>query len=61
MAIKKKVKYVLCWEGKRLPHMTFDDKREAITARHLETQQMEMAEYSPAELKKKFTIRKIKG
>ena len=55
----KKKKYALFWKGKRLPNMTFDTEAEAITARRLETQQMELAEYTPSQLKRMLKVKKV--
>ena len=52
--------YALYWKGKRLNDLgTFRTKKEAETARGIEMTQMELAEYSPAQLKKYLTIKKI--
>ena len=52
--------YVLYWKGKRLSSLgTFKTKEEAETARGIEMTQMELAEYSPAQLKKYLTIKKL--
>lgn len=53
--------YALFWKGKRLRDLgTFDTKLEAETTRGIEMTQMELAEYTPAQLNKWFRIRKVK-
>lgn len=54
------------WKGK-LHHyedgspLVFDSRKEAETWVRLETQQMELADYTPAELRKMMKIKKVKG
>ena len=57
----KKSKYALFWKGKRLRDLgTFDSKIEAETTRGIEmTLEMELAEYSPSQLRKWFKIKKV--
>jgi len=57
--VKTKSKYALFWKGKKIPKMTFDSKTQATTAWRLETQQMELAEYSPLQLKRMLKVKKI--
>jgi len=40
--------------------MTFDNQARATTAWRIETTQMELAEYSPAQLKRFLTIKGVK-
>lgn len=54
------VRYALFWKGKRLRELgTFHSLSEAETSRGLEMTQMELAEYSPSELKRWFKIKKV--
>ena len=50
--------HALFWKGVELPNMDFTTKAEAITARRLKYQQMELAKYSPQQLDKFLKIKK---
>lgn len=53
-------KYALFFKGKRLKDLgTFNTKLEAETTRGIECTQMELADYTPSQLRRFFKIKKI--
>jgi hypothetical protein len=55
-----KKKYALFWKGKRLRDLgTFNTQAQAETTRGIEMTQMELAEYTPKQLRRWFKVKRI--